>query len=86
MKVRLEPSTPVGFRQEWRKTWSGREDSNLRPLPPENVYPADTQRIPVGFSHTRLSHGGIVSRFVHGPRFKLGLRPLSYRLASSEGE
>src|SRR3546814_8355318 len=22
--------------QKWRKTWSGREDSNLRPLPPED--------------------------------------------------
>jgi hypothetical protein len=26
--------------RKWLKTWSGREDSNLRPLPPEDDAPA----------------------------------------------
>ena len=33
-----------GMSQKWLKTWSGREDSNLRPLPPENGSLARTRR------------------------------------------
>ena len=53
--------------------WSGREDSNLRPLPPEGVSPSVTQR----FSVVRGLKGGaypcVRSRAVHARRFGLNL-------------
>lgn len=45
--------------------WSGKEDSNLRPLPPEDVAPDVTRRISVVLSRTDGAHGAVCSSLVH---------------------
>jgi len=81
-KSSLEPSTPVhfvlrnGMLTEGNQ-WSGREDSNLRPLPPERISPSRTRARPVTFQSARLPSSGACSRAVPGARFKTSLRPLS---------
>jgi hypothetical protein len=57
--------------------WSGREDSNLRPLPPEDGSPPVTARISADVSRTDAAHSGVCSRLIHGLRSKANLRPLS---------
>ncbi len=57
--------------------WSGREDSNLRPLPPERIAPERTQAFKTAFPDGPLSLDGTGSHAVHGRRFKLNFRPLS---------
>ena len=52
--------------QNWLKSWSGKEDSNLRPLPPEGGGPAFTRRIPVIACFTRTAYSRVCSPFIHG--------------------
>jgi hypothetical protein len=44
--------------------WSGKEDSNLRPLPPENGSPAVTRRISVATRRTKAAPDSPCSRLV----------------------
>jgi hypothetical protein len=44
--------------------WSGREDSNLRPLPPEDAGPGVTARVSVGFRRTLTASVGLCSRLI----------------------
>ncbi len=60
-----------------RNQWSGKEDSNLRPLPPEGTGPPVLRRISVATRRTRPSHSGTDSLSVPGARFIADLRPLS---------
>jgi len=48
-----------------RKCWSGREDSNLRPLPPEDAAPQRKWRKTVVSARRSLSNNGICSRSIH---------------------
>lgn len=41
-EVQVNSDTLSIRRQEPQKTWSGKEDSNLRPLPPEDTEPRRT--------------------------------------------
>jgi hypothetical protein len=59
------------------KKWSGKEDSNLRPLPPENGSPASTWHFLVGVWRTRAAHYAVCSYGVHGRSHLANLRPLS---------
>ena len=56
--------------QKWRKTWSGREDSNLRPLPPENDAP---ERIDAN-ALLRFPHS-VVSCFLFPIRPRIRFKP-----------
>ena len=60
--------------------WSGKEDSNLRPLPPENVAPERTRRFSVVRGRAAVPFSGACSWLIPGFRFKLDLRPLSMGL------
>ena len=57
--------------------WSGKEDSNLRPLPPEDAEPVSTRRFSVPFVAVGVLSDGVCSRLIHGQRFMLFHRPLS---------
>lgn len=46
--------------------WSGKRDSNPRPLPPEDVAPAATWRFSVAAQRTTSAPGAACSRSVHG--------------------
>ena len=46
MRFNKNPRPLSLMTRNWRKSWSGREDSNLRPLPPENDAPARTDANP----------------------------------------
>jgi hypothetical protein len=59
--------------------WSGKEDSNLRPLPPEDVAPSLIRRISAAFQRTAPAYSGICSRAVHGEGSLANLQPLSLR-------
>jgi hypothetical protein len=80
-KVQLVPPAPVVLSSEmadFRETcWSGREDSNLRPLPPERIAPARTRRFSALSYGDDLPSGGACSRLIHGRRFAVNFRPLS---------
>ena len=76
MKVQLEPSTPVFLRQKARIYWSGREDSNLRPLPPEDSACARTDaNASPDFAYAPLQSHMFAIR--PGSRFKPNLGELS---------
>ena len=69
--------------RKWRKSWSGREDSNLRPLPPENAAPDRTDANPssvIAYSRTEAQMFAIrpVSRFMAnlGALFALPFRAI----------
>jgi hypothetical protein len=49
---------------QWRNNWSGKEDSNLRPLPPENASPAVMRRFSVASSARDMPFRGVCSRFI----------------------
>jgi hypothetical protein len=56
---------PLFFsRRNGGNAWSGKEDSNLRPLPPENVAPDGTRRFSASFRGAHLSQNGVCSRMV----------------------
>ena len=77
-----EPSTPVhfvlgnGVFTEGNK-WSGREDSNLRPLPPERNAPRRTQRHRAASKRGDLLSGGVGHPAFSAKGFTASLRPLS---------
>lgn len=48
--------------------WSGREDSNLRPLPPEDATPDCTRRFSVVRRRHLVAFRGACSRLIHGFR------------------
>jgi hypothetical protein len=58
--------------------WSGREDSNLRPLPPEGVAPSRARCFSAVFPRGDLRSGGQCSLGVHGKRFTVNLGPCLY--------
>jgi hypothetical protein len=60
------------------ENWSGREDSNLRPLPPEGVAPERIRCFPTAFPRRVMLSDGQCSFLVHGRRFKLNLGPCLY--------
>ena len=68
-----------------RFCWSGKEDSNLRPLPPEDDAPAITRRFSVLFRAASMAHDGTDSRLVPGIRFRFDLQPLSMAALSQAG-
>lgn len=57
------------------KCWSGREDSNLRPLPPEGVAPERIRCFLTAFTRRNLRSDRRCSFLVHGRRFKVNLGP-----------
>ena len=57
--------------------WSGREDSNLRPLPPEDNSPSRTPQFSVGFAWVTGAYACVCSRFLHGGGSISNLRALS---------
>ena len=63
-----------------RNYWSGREDSNLRPLPPEYGDHQRTRCFFVVSPIDRTAFERTVSRCVLGSRFNLNRRPLSFRM------
>lgn len=76
-----QPLSTIG--RKWRKSWSGREDSNLRPLPPENAAPDRTDANAssgIAYSRTKAQMFAIrpVSRFMAnlGALFTLPFRAL----------
>ena len=48
------------------KNWSGKEDSNLRPLPPEDASPLGIRRFSVVRGAVCLSRNDVCSRLVSG--------------------
>ena len=58
-----------------RKRWSGREDSNLRPLPPEGVSPSRAWRFTAVILWQTLRSEGLCSFPVHGLNLGLNLGP-----------
>ena len=66
MKVQLEPMGAVHIGAKLLINWSGREDSNLRPLPPENDTPSRIGRLSVALDCTGQRFDAICSRFGHG--------------------
>jgi hypothetical protein len=58
--------------------WSGREDSNLRPLPPERVSPSGTRCFLEVFSGGPMRSDGRCSFPVPGARFTANLNPCLY--------
>jgi hypothetical protein len=62
-------------------SWSGREDSNLRPLPPEDADPVFIRRFSVVFRAFPLLSSGLESRFVRGRGSKPNLGALFSRIA-----
>jgi hypothetical protein len=75
------PSAPVYarlFSMPLRgRRWSGREDSNLRPLPPERIAPNRIGRFSVVRARAALRSRGPCSCTVHAIRFALNFEPLS---------
>lgn len=55
--------------------WSGKEDSNLRPLPPEGGSPDGIARFSVLSGAANVLFDGTCSLVVHGARFTLNLNP-----------
>ena len=55
--------------------WSGKEDSNLRPLPPEGGSPDGIARFSVLSGASNVLSDGTCSLAVHGARFTLNLNP-----------
>jgi hypothetical protein len=71
-------SRPCAFRaNNGGNLWSGREDSNLRPLPPEGVAPRRIRCFSTVFPEASMRSGGLCSRSVHGLNLIQWLRPLS---------
>lgn len=70
MKVQPVASTPVPLRGYFSSlrmvSWSGKEDSNLRPLPPESITPRFLWRFPVGSRRKLTAYRGVCSCRVHG--------------------
>ena len=58
------------------ETWSGKRDSNLRPLPPEDAAPAGTRRFSVVSAAPVVLFRGAGCHAVHGARFICVPRPL----------
>jgi hypothetical protein len=56
--------------------WSGREDSNLRPLPPEGGAPARIRCFAMAFQESPVASDGPCSRLVAGVNLGLNFRPL----------
>lgn len=83
MNLRPLSFAPMRRAENRQICWSGKEDSNLRPLPPEGCYPSVSAHFPVHFAYRRLSSGGPCSLLVHGRRFNLILQPLSVRKRKS---
>jgi hypothetical protein len=65
-----------------RVSWSGRLDSNQRPLPPERTAPTRTPRFSVVSHRGKVLSNAPCSRPVHGPRFAANLGALSLRGAA----
>jgi hypothetical protein len=65
------------------KSWSGREDSNLRPLPPEGAAPERIRWFLTVFPERLLSSGGRCSRLFHGRRFGVNLGPCLFGVANA---
>ena len=51
------------YERNWLKSWSGREDSNLRPLPPEDSAALKTARNSALLSHSDTGTGREHPRF-----------------------
>jgi hypothetical protein len=81
-KVQIVAPTPVSFDpgtdlSAWN-IWSGREDSNLRPLPPEGAAPSLRPWFSVVGSPRQGALAGVCSRLIHGARFMRHLGALSF--------
>jgi hypothetical protein len=61
--------------------WSGKLDSNQRPLPPERVSPRRIGCFLTISSGGKVLSDGPCSRIVHGPRFNVNLNPCLYGVA-----
>lgn len=84
--MKLQPLSRLD--KKWRKMWSGKEDSNLRPLPPEGGSPTRTpQKIETPPRTTRSIAAHVAMLFtVPGEfRFRLNLGPLSISSSSRGG-
>jgi hypothetical protein len=57
--------------------WSGREDSNLRPLPPEDKFPRLIGLFLLSFLNSSLPFFSFLYQGENGPRFMTNLGPLS---------
>jgi hypothetical protein len=55
---------PFSSAKTQENQWSGREDSNLRPLPPEDASPAVTRRISVVIRRIRSAHDRVCSGLI----------------------
>lgn len=64
------------YERNWLKSWSGREDSNLRPLPPENDAPEHMDANP-SFRITSSVTSYLLFLIRPGMRFKPNLGELS---------
>lgn len=64
MKVHKVAPAPVHISAKPLKNWSGKEDSNLRPLPPEGASPTRTPRISVTFPCMDSALDALCSRTV----------------------
>ncbi len=51
------------YRKQWNN-WSGKEDSNLRPLPPEDAAPTRTQHKTVNIAYLFVHLAHTYSRLV----------------------
>jgi hypothetical protein len=72
-KVQNVAPRPVHIGAKCLKSWSGREDSNLRPLPPEGVSPVRIRRFSV-VSHAQAgAPSASCCHAVHGARFNMNL-------------
>ena len=72
------PSAPVHIAGDrGGRLWSGREDSNLRPLPPERKAPSRTRWHLAASPLGEMLSGGACSRGVPGSGFTVSLQPLS---------
>lgn len=85
-KVQIVAPVPVSFDpgadlSVWNN-WSGRLDSNQRPLPPERTAPTRTPRFSVVSHRAKALSNAPCSRPVHGQRFAANLRALSLRGAA----
>ena len=87
-KVQNVAPAPVCIAPKPLIYWSGREDSNLRPLPPEGVSPRRTRCFPVLFHGSAMSSDSLCSCTVpaQGSTPDLGALSLPHPIAALHAE
>ena len=80
-KVQNVAAAPVRKSAKCLKKWSGKEDSNLRPLPPESISPRRTRQFSVIFLERLPAYARLRSRSVPARGSILNLGELSYKTA-----